>query len=227
MRGWGNNAGLDLRAVDPKFFDRLWAKIDKTTGPMFGRSRCWVWHLGSNDKPPTWSIPGIGVRQAHQVVYALAHDGILPADLVMVKECETRRCVRHWKPYTSERAGQVIALRGARRKFPVDELRRRRKEGAGCAELAKEFPELTHYQIRELAANRHAPDPKYKAPPRGPRRKEHPELCTHPDLVEAVRAAHAAGHKLTDIAFAACLPFTTVWEIVNGPSSMARREKAS
>lgn len=223
--------GLDLSGLDPEVFVNFWAKVDKTTGPKFKGTKCWLWTAQAARGYSMWALPKsitdgrLDVRLGHQVAYALTR-GPIDAGSVFVQDCETPLCIRHWTPFSQAKARQVTALRRARAMKPVDEIRARRRQGASCAEIAEEFKSsgLSHEQVREIALNKQAVDPKYKPhPPKG-RRVEHPELVRFsPAVIKEMKRAFKAGHSIKDIAEVAGGPYATVWEAIHGPSSISRR----
>jgi hypothetical protein len=92
--------------------DRLWAKVDTTTGPVLVRrlGRCWVWEGSVDGKGYGLLRVGGALEKAHRVAYELVV-GPVPEGLQLDHLCRLRRCVRpsHLEPATN----RENTLRGA------------------------------------------------------------------------------------------------------------------
>lgn len=234
MTGWGELRGLDLTDLAPEIVERFWVKVDKD-GPMWNGSPCWLF-VG---RPRTWygrtiplsssysmfSVPSRRVVLAHHVAYALTHGGILPPNLITMKECPTSHCIRHWTACSRAEAGNAITR--AVTLMPVEEMRALRRQGLSCEEIAAAFPALSQKQVSNVIRNRTFVDPDYQAEADAQvaaHRVEYPSRRRiTPEQVDEIKAEVSSGATLKSIAHRLGAPYSTVWEAIHGPSHKARR----
>lgn len=225
MKGWGDLKGLNLTGLDPVVIDRFWTKVD-LHGPDHDGSECWIFRgLGTttlSGRYPMFGLPGHGPVAAHQVAYALTHDGRLPPDRILVNDCPTLHCVHHWTARTTVEAAQRIHRTSTL--IPVDTIRDMRRSGMTAEEVAAAFPSLPRRVVDNVIANHTFADSDYQ-PAVKSRREEWPSrFRLSPEQIVEVQAERRDGATLRKIAERVGLPISTVWEAINGPSHRSRRK---
>lgn len=240
MSGWGSATDLTRDEILDIEVDRLKAKVD-SSGPTFSnKGHCWVWtgrvtkrmqKYGFNPSPrgihgtsKFFSIQAGGkIRQVHRVVYALEHGSISATD-ILIKECDTERCVRHWEAKsTSEAMDALRRQRYGDTYHEADEIRYLSSQGLTRLQLREIFTQWSSGSIADVLANRIYLDPSFE-PVQFSMRRDYPELCrfTENEIAD-LRAEYAEMHNLLRLSRWANAPLTTTWEAVHGPSLIARR----
>lgn len=216
--GWGNAKALCADDVPPVARERLWAKIDRQ-GPVFSnQGRCWIWVGLSGSAKRSQAMVQIGpgqIRLANRLVYVLTR-GPLAAGTVLVKQCPTSRCVRHWKAPGSFSEARTSHMHLTDRYADVVALRHMYVAGASITAVVDAFGHMKRSVVISALLGETYPSEDYRRPVRSKKANYPAQVRFNAAEVAEIRAEHAAGTPVRQIARCRHAPYVTTWNAING-----------